>query len=64
MSMERDGVVLQGTGGIWQVRTDDGITRVASLRGRLKQEATGRDARVWRSETGESARVSYARRRR
>ena len=51
MSLERDGVVLQGTGGIWQVRTDDGITRVASLRGRLKQEATGRDAREMRNES-------------
>lgn len=54
MSLERDGVVLQGTGGIWQVRTDDGITRVASLRGRLKQEATGRDARENRG--GDAAR--------
>ncbi len=46
-----EGVVLQGTGGIWQVRTDDGITRVASLRGRLKQEASGRDAREMRNES-------------
>src|SRR6478672_13253982 len=51
MSISGEGVVLQGTGGIWQVRTDDGITRVASLRGRLKQEASGRDAREMRNES-------------
>src|SRR5688572_27592219 len=31
------GIVLRGTGGVWQVRTDDGETSGASLRGRLKQ---------------------------
>jgi ribosome biogenesis GTPase len=31
------GIVLRGTGGVWQVRTDDGETCPASLRGRLKQ---------------------------
>jgi ribosome biogenesis GTPase len=31
------GVVLRGTGGVWQVRTDTGETLPASLRGRLKQ---------------------------
>ena len=30
------GVVLSGTGGVWQVRTDAGRTLEASLRGRLK----------------------------
>jgi len=30
--------VLQGTGGVWHVRTDSGETHEASLRGRLKQE--------------------------
>lgn len=30
------GRVLSGTGGVWQVRTDTGIIRDASLRGRLK----------------------------
>ena len=30
------GIVLSGTGGIWQVRTEAGETRDASLRGRLK----------------------------
>lgn len=30
------GVVLQGTGGQYQVRLDDGTTRVAGLRGRVK----------------------------
>ncbi|HEV7836566.1 MAG TPA: GTPase RsgA, partial [Gemmatimonadaceae bacterium] len=33
-----EGVVLKGTGGIWHVRTEAGVTREASLRGRLKQE--------------------------
>jgi ribosome biogenesis GTPase len=30
-------VVVVGTGGIWHVRTDDGVVREVSLRGRLKQ---------------------------
>jgi len=30
------GVVLQGTGGQWQVRLPDGTTRIAALRGRVK----------------------------
>jgi len=34
--MTERGVVLQGTGGIWSVRTTDGVTRDVSLRGRLK----------------------------
>ena len=36
-----EGVVMQGTGGIWQVRTDDGVLFDVSLRGRLKHEAHG-----------------------
>jgi ribosome biogenesis GTPase / thiamine phosphate phosphatase len=32
-----NGIVLRGTGGVWQVRTDTGETLPASLRGRLKQ---------------------------
>jgi len=36
------GVVLGGTGGIWQVRTSDGETVEASLRGRLKKSNSGR----------------------
>ena len=32
------GTVLSGTGGVWRVRTADGATREASLRGRLKKE--------------------------
>ena len=32
------GIVLQGTGGVWQVRTESGETRPVSLRGRLKKE--------------------------
>lgn len=35
------GVVLEGTGGVWSVRGEDGATREASLRGRLKQESVG-----------------------
>jgi ribosome biogenesis GTPase len=33
-----DGVVLSGTGGIWTVRSADGESHDASLRGRLKQD--------------------------
>lgn len=40
-----EAVVLQGTGGVWQVRTDEGATLEVSLRGRLKREP-GRDARA------------------
>ena len=39
-----NGVVLSGTGGVWQVRTDDGETVDASLRGRLKKSDEGRRA--------------------
>jgi len=38
------GVVLSGTGGIWQVRTENGETVEASLRGRLKKSNSGRRA--------------------
>ena len=31
-------IVLEGTGGVWQVRTDGGTTRSVSMRGRLKKE--------------------------
>jgi ribosome biogenesis GTPase len=55
------GVVLQGTGGVWQVRTEDGETRPASLRGRLKKEsadavklAVGDDVVLERDERGMS----------
>lgn len=34
------GIVLRGTGGVWQVRTETGETVSASLRGRLKQGET------------------------
>jgi ribosome biogenesis GTPase / thiamine phosphate phosphatase len=34
--MTERGVVLQGTGGVWSVRTTEGVTRDVSLRGRLK----------------------------
>jgi ribosome biogenesis GTPase len=48
-----EGIVLRGTGGIWQVRTEDGDVRDVSLAGRLKQGENerkgtkrGREARV------------------
>jgi ribosome biogenesis GTPase len=36
------GVVLEGTGGVWRVRTDAGDVREVSLRGRLKKGADER----------------------
>jgi ribosome biogenesis GTPase len=39
-----EGVVTQGTGGVWHVRTDDGELHEVSLRGRLKKTDTGRRA--------------------
>lgn len=36
--LTRTAVVMQGTGGVWQVRTDDGAQFDVSLRGRLKHE--------------------------
>lgn len=38
----RAGVVISGTGGVWNVRTDDGEEHEAVLRGRLKKSDTGR----------------------
>ena len=38
------GVVLGGTGGVWQIRTESGVTVNASLRGRLKKSNSGRRA--------------------
>jgi ribosome biogenesis GTPase len=38
------GTVLTGTGGVWRVRTDDGTTIEASMRGRLKKADIGRRA--------------------
>jgi ribosome biogenesis GTPase len=37
----RHGVVVEGTGGIWTVRTPDGEQQPASLAGRMKQEERG-----------------------
>jgi ribosome biogenesis GTPase len=42
--MSERGVVLEGTGGVWRVRTTDGETREASMRGRLKKADGGRRA--------------------
>jgi ribosome biogenesis GTPase len=41
---EREGVVMQGTGGVYQVRTDNGDLFDVSLRGRLKHDA-GREGK-------------------
>ncbi len=38
------GVVVGGTGGVWQVRLDDGQTVEAALRGRLKKSNSGKRA--------------------
>src|SRR5262245_26966403 len=38
------GVVMSGTGGVWQVRTTEGEIIDASLRGRLKKSNTGKRA--------------------
>jgi ribosome biogenesis GTPase len=38
------GVVLSGTGGIWRVQRDDGVTVDASLRGRVKKTNSGKRA--------------------
>jgi ribosome biogenesis GTPase len=53
------GVVLNGTGGIWSVRTVDGALHQVSIRGRLKQEgadklAVGDDVRIEPEERGDS----------
>jgi ribosome biogenesis GTPase len=41
---EMAGVVLGGTGGVWQVQTEDGKTVDAGLRGRLKKSNSGKRA--------------------
>lgn len=38
------GVVVGGTGGVWQIRTEDGQTVDAALRGRLKKSNSGKRA--------------------
>lgn len=42
MSAGEAGTVLAGTGGVWRIRTDDGMELDASLRGRLKKSDYGR----------------------
>jgi len=39
-----EGLVLSGTGGLWRVRRDDGVTQEASLRGRVKKSNSGKRA--------------------
>jgi ribosome biogenesis GTPase / thiamine phosphate phosphatase len=53
------GVVMNGTGGVWTVRTRTGAQHPATLRGRLKQEgadkiAVGDDVRLEEEERGGS----------
>ena len=53
------GVVMNGTGGVWTVRTTDGAQRQATMRGRLKQEgadkiAVGDDVRLEEEDRGGS----------
>ena len=43
-SPSRLGVVTSGTGGVWQVRADDGTDSEAVLRGRLKKSDAGKRA--------------------
>ena len=43
-TQSEQGVVLSGTGGIWRVRRDDGVTVEASLRGRVKKSNSGKRA--------------------
>jgi ribosome biogenesis GTPase len=38
------GVIVSGTGGVWQVRTEAGETVAASMRGRLKKSDSGKRA--------------------
>ncbi|MEX2181466.1 MAG: ribosome small subunit-dependent GTPase A [Gemmatimonadaceae bacterium] len=61
----RQGVVVEGTGGVWQVRTGDGAMVPASLAGRLKQEdrgtlklAVGDHVTIEPEERGESWRIT------
>ena len=42
--MSERGIVLEGTGGVWRVRTEGGETREASMRGRLKKGDGGKRA--------------------
>ena len=53
------GIVLRGTGGVWQVRTETGETLSVALRGRLKQAdgeklAVGDDVVIERGERGDA----------
>ena len=57
--MIADGVVLEGTGGVWKVRTTDGAEFLTSMRGRLKQEekiklAVGDHVTIEQDDTGDS----------
>jgi len=54
---ETRGVVIEGTGGVWQVHTANGETHDATLRGRLKQDnapklVVGDDVGIERADPG------------
>ena len=64
-------IVLQGTGGLWQVRTEGGETRSVSMRGRLKKEtgdaiklAVGDDVVLERDERNSNWVITEIRERR
>lgn len=61
----RSGIVIEGTGGVWQVRTADGQQMPAALAGRLKQEerdfvklAVGDHVNVEPEERGQGWRIT------
>jgi ribosome biogenesis GTPase len=61
----RSGIVIEGTGGVWQVRTADGQQMPAALAGRLKQEerdfvklAVGDHVTVEPEERGQGWRIT------
>ena len=60
-----EGIVIEGTGGVWQVRTHDGTQMPAALAGRLKQEerdfvklAVGDHVTVEPEERGQGWRIT------
>lgn len=59
MTEERKGVVLSGTGGVWQVHLDERTTVDASLRGRLKKsrEQSNEESTTLKLAVGDDVRV-------
>jgi ribosome biogenesis GTPase len=57
--VKAEGVVLEGTGGVWKVRTTEGAEHLTSMRGRLKQEekiklAVGDHVTIEQDDAGDS----------